>query len=357
MKCKLRWFGVLALCILTATGCGRDASGSVSTPDDSESEKEKETAVPVASAPVRLDSVFAAYTGSATLEAEDEADIVAKTGGVILELLAEEGDRVEAGQVVARLDRDRLRLEVERTGADLRRLEKEVERSEQLFARKLTSSDAHDRLRFDQEAQRAAHEMAKLELSYTDVRSPIAGTITERLVKTGNLVQLHQTLFRVDDFDPLQAVLFVPERELRALRPGQPATLQVDALGEGTYSGVVRRISPVVDAATGTVKVTVDVTDPERRLLPGMFARVGIVHDRRENVVVVPRSAIVNEDGREYVFVVEDDRVKRTEVRTGYRSGGNVEVLEGVAEGLNVVTSGKSSIADGALIEVVDEAA
>lgn len=350
---------VLLAALVTLSGCGRDASGSVQ--DDAggaaAEKKKEETAVPVASAEVSLGSVYAAYSGSATLEAEREADVVAKTGGIIEALLVEEGDRVEAGQVVARLDDERLVLEVRRSAAALRRLEKEFERSSRLFERNLTSSDAHEKLRFDVDAQRAAHAVAELELSYTSVRAPIAGIVTERLVKEGNLVELHDPLFRVDDFDPLQAILYVPERELRELAVGQPATLFVDALGEVAYEGVVKRISPAVDAGTGTVKVTVDVRDDEGRLLPGMFARVGIVHDRHNDVVVVPREAIVTEDGQEFVFVLNDDRAKRVGVETGYRSEGKVEVRSGVETGRRVVTSGKNSIADGALVEVIDESA
>ena len=311
--------------------------------------------MPVEVQDVTLASVYAAYNGTTTLEADQEADVVAKTSGVILELLVEEGDMVKAGQVVARLDHDRLALEVQRASANLRRLENDFKRNQELHQKDLISFEVFEKSRFDMESENATYDMAKLELSYAEVRSPIAGVISERLVKVGNLLNLYDPLFRVDSFDPLLAVIFVPERELSTLETGQPAILSVDAIDVDNFEGELARISPVVDPKTGTFKVTVEINDPDPRLKPGMFGRVNIVHDTHENAITVPQDAVILEDQNSYVYAIAEDRAKRQDVVVGYSTAGRVEILEGLEAGQRVVTSGKGSISDNTLIEIIND--
>ncbi|GJM11181.1 MAG: MexH family multidrug efflux RND transporter periplasmic adaptor subunit [Lysobacteraceae bacterium] len=319
-------------------------------------EENQEQAVPVETALVESGDVYASWDGSVTLESDREAVVVAKTNGILLELLAEEGDEVKAGQVLARLDKERQRLEVERALATLRRLENDFRRSTEMFSRNLTSSEEHERIRFETESQQAAVDLAKLQLEYTDIVAPINGVVSERMVKIGNLISEQTPMFRVTEFDPLQGIVHVPEHELSTLRKGQVVQLMADALPDRVFEGVVARISPVVDSSTGTFRVTTEFSDPGRDLKPGMFARLRIVHATRNDVVTVPRDAIVYEDGRSYAYLVEgasleDAKAKRVELTTGFESEGRVEVSAGVSLGDIVVTAGKGSIGDGTRIE------
>lgn len=351
----LRWgLAIIGLgALLQLAGCGGAANGQ----ESADGEDKEEPAIPVEVGEVQRQTVFAAYQGTAALEAEQEAVIVAKIGGVLLELLVEEGDAVREGQVVARLDREQELLELRRARAALDKLENEFRRTRELFDKKLISRDDYDRVRFDLESQRAAIALSELQLSYTEVRSPIPGVISERMVKVGNLIQLHQPMFRVDDFDPLLAVLHAPERELSTLQRDQQAVMVFDSLPGAEFAGTLARISPVVDPETGTFKVTVEITDPDRRLKPGMFGRVKVVHDVHENAIAVPRDALVIEDGGAYVYVVDGERARRVDVRSGYTTGNFVEVLAGLEPGQRVVTAGKGSIADDSRIDIINAAA
>jgi membrane fusion protein (multidrug efflux system) len=98
-----------------------------------------------------------------------------------------------------------------------------------MIARKLISQDVYERSRYDLDTQRAAHDIAKLEMSYTEIRAPIGGVVSKRNVKVGNLIQVNQPLFKIDDFDPLEAMIDVPEREMRLIKSGQPVQMLVDA--------------------------------------------------------------------------------------------------------------------------------
>ncbi|MCB1598815.1 MAG: efflux RND transporter periplasmic adaptor subunit [Lysobacterales bacterium] len=310
--------------------------------------------VPVEVATATRAPVSAAFQGTANLEAAAEADVVTKTSGVVLEIMVEEGDQVRAGQVLARLDSDRQRLSVKQSEANLRKLENDYKRQQEMFARKLISQDVFDRSRFDLDTQRAAHDMSKLELSYTEIRAPISGVVSKRMVKVGNLIQLNQPLFKIDDFDPLEAMINVPEREMRLIKAEQPVQMLVDALPDAVFTGSVARVSPVVDSNTGTFRVVAQFKDPTGRLRTGMFGRVRIVYDERADALVVPRSALVGDDKDASVFVVEDGTAKRRQVRLGYADGGQVEVVDGMSEGEQVVTLGQAALRDGSKVQIIN---
>lgn len=313
--------------------------------------------VPVEVAHVVRRSVEASYTGTASLEAPEEAQVVAKTSGVLLELLVEEGDTVKAGQVLARIDADRTRLEVNRAEATLRKLEAEFARSKELFERKLVAADAHERLRFDVATQKAAWDLAKLELSYTQITAPIGGVVAQRMVKRGNLIQVNQALFRVVGNERLEAVLNVPEREMRTLRDGLAVALMVDAVPGRRFDGVIDRVSPVIDPATGTFRTTASFSGHDGQLKPGMFGRISIVYERREDALAVPRVALLEDEAEPAVFVVREGQVKHTLVGLGHVNGEFAEITAGLVEGDQVVTAGKVAVRDGTKVNIIEPSA
>ena len=314
---------------------------------------EPEPALPVIAATASLGVVHAAYQGTATIEAEAEAVVVARIGGVVEAIAVEEGERVEADQVLARLDDERLRLEAARALATRQQLENDYQRIQKVLARDLVSREQFDRVRFEWEAARAAHALAELNVRETVIRAPFSGVVARRHIKLGNTVATGEPAFRITRMDRLEARLHVPERDIHTLAPGQRAELAVDAWPERRFTGSVDRIAPVVDAETGTVAVTVALTPDQDGLRPGMFGRLRIVHDRREDALLIPREAVLSEDAAEAVFVVRDGTARRQAIRSGYREGAHVEVLEGLVVGDRVVTTGQSSLKDGARVEVI----
>lgn len=334
---------------LAVAGCGGAANGK-----DAAGEEEDVMRIPVNVEPVRLGGVSAAYEGTANLEAEREATVVARTSGVLVELQAEAGDVVNRGDVLARLDDDRHRLEVAQARAQLNRLESDYKRMQELHAKELVSSDQFEQVRSDYESQQATFEMMQLELSYTEIKAPIGGVVSERMVKEGNWIQDQQPLFEIADFRSLEAVLDVPERELSLLSPGFPVTVTTNALPGRDFEGEVKRISPVVNPDTGTFDVTVGVPNEDGTLKPGLFVRARIVYDTRQGVPLIPRTALLTEDGEDSVFVVEDGQARKQELVIGYDDGQSVEVKSGLQEGQEVVTLGQSSLRDGAPVEVIE---
>ncbi|NZA28032.1 efflux RND transporter periplasmic adaptor subunit [Luteimonas sp. SJ-92] len=329
-------------------GCNRGGEEAQGEPG----EEAQAQAVPVETVAAARRTVAASYTGTASLEPLAESQVVAKTSGVALQVLAEEGQAVRAGQTLVRLDPDRARLNMAQLEAQMRKLENNFKRSEQLAAQQLISAGEHDQLRYDLENARAAHRLAALELSYTNVTAPISGVVASRSIKTGNFVQINTPILRIVDNSRLEATLNVPERELATLKAGQPVSMQVDALPGVTFEGRVDRVAPVVDAGSGTFRV-ICAFEGGDSLQPGMFGRIRIDYDQRADALAVPRMALLDDEGEPAVYVVRDGKAVRTTVATGYADGAFVEVREGLEQGDQVVTAGKVALRDGSDVQVI----
>ncbi len=175
-----------------------------------------------------------------------------------------------------------------------------------------------------------------------------------RQLRVGNRVNTVNPVFEITALDPLQAVLDVPERELSRLKAGQTAVLHADALPGEEFIGEVARISPVIDPESGTFRVTVELSGAQDQLRPGMFGRFSIVYDQRDDVVMVPVEAVLTEDGRSSVFVISDGRAERRVVVPGYRNNGHFEIMDGLAAGELVVTTGQASLRTGSSVLVLN---
>ena len=347
---KLFRVGSIAFaCVLLLSACqqGDDV-------EEEQTDEEETPPVPVeVSAPVRGD-IFATYTGTAPIEAFAEADVIAKVDGEVRELHVEEGDMVDKNQILATLDGDRLRLELSESQARLRKMQRDFQRNQELEEKGLISEGDFERIQYDLEALQASFNLASLELDYTQIRAPIAGVVSERYLKLGNTIKTGDPVFRVTSFDPLVAYMYVPEREFRQITAGQPVRIEIDALPGPPLIATVTRISPVVDPETGTFKITIELSDADQRIKPGMFGRMSIVYDKHENVLQVPRSAIIETASDTTIFVVEDGVGLRKTIETGFSSDGMVEITSGLTDGENVITVGHVGLKNEASVVVIN---
>ncbi len=358
---------VLALVIgMTLSACGGkpDADQAAASDKDKAADQAKSgedgkdgkdkgpEAVPVEAVTAARQTVNASYAGTANLDAPNESVVTAKSSGVMVSQLAEEGDFVRQGQVLARIDPARARLEVQRNQATVNKLSNNYRRAQELLAQKLISTEAHDQIRFDLESARASLDLAQLELAYTNVTAPISGVVAQRMIKQGNLVSLNAPVYRIVNNQQLEAVMNVPEREMAVIQSGLPVRMLVDAVPGQVFEGRIDRVSPVMDAGSGTFRVT-SVFDGKQVLRPGMFGRIEIVYDRRENVLTVPRTALLDDESEPSLYVVRDGKSVRVAVKTGYSNGDIIEVVSGLKAGDIVITAGKVAVRDGALVTVI----
>ncbi len=356
---------IYLLIALLIFSCGRsdvdgDKSGSAESRQSGSVEDRKQLRerfdtrpVPVAVAAVLRGRVDAFYASTTALTAEEEAQVVARTQGVVEKLFVEEGDLVKSGQPLAQLDTRRLQLEVARTRTNVRSLDRAFVRSKQLFETKMISPDAYDKAQFDLEREQATLALQDHELEEATIRAPISGVVTQRHIKLGNTLAPNSPAFELKRSEQLEAILNVPERELAKLQVGQLAMIRIDALDGREIQGTVQRIAPEVDATSGTFRVTVRVDNTNNLLRPGMFARVNIRYDSRENTLLVSREAVVTQKDESAVFLVKNGVAMRQSVVTGYVMGSDVEILDGLGEGDEVVVTGQGGLRDGTAVRVV----
>ncbi len=354
--------GFVAAAALALAACG-NANGEGKGAEGKDGKAEV-PAVPVEVAATRRAEMAAIYTGTAPIESERKAFVMPKVKGEIRAVLADEGQRVREGQVLARLDGDQLRLEVALSEATMHKLERDYARNTELQAKGLISAVSIDNLKYELAAAKASWELTRLQLSYTDIRSPISGTVTQRLdvVKVGNTVtpvggvieSADSSLFVVENLDSLILRVNVPERELPKLSVGQVAELSLDAVPGRSFAGKIALISPYVDSSTATFGVRIRVTETGGLLRPGMFARVAIVYERKPDALQIPRTALLDGDGPPKVFVVQDGKAAERPVQLGLSNGAMIEIVAGLRDGEQVVVVGQGAVKPGAAVRIVN---
>ncbi len=348
--------------MLTACNNGNATDDNAKTEDSADSKDDKDTKKKDEKPPVPVEVVIVArgdiqqtYRTITTLEAEQDAQVVARSTGLLQEILVEEGDHVEKGQIMAQLDVELLSLEVAQLNATSKKLKKELERQQSLFKRKLASRDSLDKAKFEYQSQSAQLRLSKLKLNYASIRAPISGIVTERLVKQGNLIKNNDILFRVVDPSSLEAILYLPEKELSNIRKNQTILLSVDALNNKVIQGSIERIRPSIDTSTGTFRVVAKLSNAELLLRSGMFGKVEVVFDVHPNTLLLEQQAVITQDNRSHVFVVNDGKAIQTPIKIGFRHDGVLEVLEGLNEADQVITTGQQILKHEARVEIIGQ--
>ncbi len=346
MKTINKTLSLLAFAALPAlAGCGTGEASIAAT-----DEVLKATPVPVeVSVPTRAD-IYATYNATTTIGSEGDASVLARVPGEVVELLVEEGDWVEKGQILARLDGERLRLEMLSAKANLDMARGEYERYVDLSLRGLVSKSMFDGLRFELEGLESTYKLKKLNYNYSRIRATISGFVSTRKIRLGQSVAVSEETFRITDTNQLVAYLQIPQTELDKFAAGNTATLEVDSMPGHKYAAEIVRISPTIDMRNGTFRATAVIGNESEELAPGMFARFTIAYEKHAEAMVIPTQAIVKEDEQTSVYVVSNGEVTRRRIETGIESDGRIEVLSGLAGDEQIVVVGQSTLRDGSKV-------
>jgi len=333
-----------------------NAEATEDTGDEKEGEEEEDdakTPVPVEVAAVSEGSVSAYTSSTANLVAENEVKVLSEVEGRVLTLRVEEGDWVKNGQVLATLVRDDQAIAFKKAQLQETNARAAFDRATELVERELISREEFDKLSIDYEI--AQQELAEAEwaLKKTTIIAPFSGRITARMTQLGQHVRPGDELFQVTDFDPLVARIYLPERDVLGLEEGQDVQIRLDAATEVYFAGRIRQISPVVDTSTGTVKVTVEATEPPEQVRPGSFVTVNIVRETHSDALLLPREAVLRELQKAHVYVAEDDVAEKRAVTLGLEEGELIEVLSGVAAGDRVIVTGQGGLKDGSAVKIL----
>jgi len=315
-------------------------------------DEKKEEAVPVEVSELSLGPIESVLAFSANLEAENQVSVVAEAQRQVTELLVEEGDRVRRGQVLLRLQNDEQSSALAKVKSQVAKAEREFARQERLYEQELISEEDFNNASYELEQLRISLADAERELGYTEVRAPISGTVTSRMINLGDQVQIGQELFELIDFESIVARIYVPEKHLTELRTGLPANVSAQAAAGLDYACTVKRIAPIVDPKSGTVKVTVAV-GAKPHLRPGMYVDVNLITATHTEAILIPKRAVVYDNDQMYVYRVKGkDRVERVFIQPLLTDKYNVEPVSGLSAGDRVVIAGQAGLKEGALVKL-----
>lgn len=358
-------FGLLTICLL-ASSVGCSSNGQ-----DSENPEEQiaDYTVSVKVAPIVREGIASAIRAVGSVAAINHATISAKIPGKVEKIFVEESDRVDAGETLLCLEKTDLLLTVRQAEAALSmaeanysKAETEWARSRELFEKGISSKQQFDLVKSSFKVAAASIEQADADLGLTrhqlenaDVTTLFGGTVIDRYVDPGERVGSGQPLFEVARLNPVEIKIGVSDRRFSQLKQGQEASITVDGYPGENFNGLVKKIQPLIDPMTRTFKVTVEVANPDEMLKPGMFARAEIRTDYHADALVMPRAALLEEEGKYYAVAVRDGKAHRVEISRGFQDGDRIEVLSGLVQGDLVVIEGAYALAQDAPVQISGE--
>ncbi len=292
---------------------------------------------------------------SSTLETEQYVDVYPYLTGIVASLLAEEGDELKKGDPILRLDAEEYRLREAKALAEYNSLQSEFARTQAQFEKELLSKGEYDKAKFTLEQVRITWKEAKLNLDRTIVRAPIDGVVSLRNVRQGDRVMPSTHIYSIVNLEQIIATVHVPEKELSSIRKGQLTYLTSDYLEDEKFEGYVKRISPIVDPATGTFKVTIGLDGKHKGLRPGMFINAFIVTMTNTDALLLDKDAIVYDGVKRFVFVVKDSLALKVAVEVGFEDASIIEVVEGINDSDKVIIVGQNGLRDKTKVKIVKE--
>ena len=307
--------------------------------------------MPVEVAEVTTTRMSDTFRALGSLEALQEAEIVAEVAGRVMSLPFPEGRSVDSGAVLARLDDSELKAQRDRAAAALTLARSEDRRVADLFARDVVSPRERDESRASLEAAEAELKLQQARLDRTVVPAPFTGMTGRRLISAGGHVSVSDPIVHIARLDRLRATFPVPERYTAVLRPGARATVGVSAWPGEEFPATVTVVEPSVDPGSRTFTAVAEVRNVGARLRPGMSADVNVRLTERPGALTVPDEAVLAEGDQAFVYKLgPDSTVARVPVVLGAREAARVEVRSGLAAGDLVVRAGHQKIFPGAKV-------
>jgi RND family efflux transporter MFP subunit len=306
---------------------------------------------------------------------DQTVSVVPKTAGRLMDIAVKLGDRVNRGQRIAKIEDEEILEQVRQADAafevakatirqreaDLALAKTNVERSRNLFQRQLLPQQTLDDAEAKYQSAQAALDLARAQNTQSQARldelrinqqntiitSPVNGFVSRRAVDPGAFVSQSSPVVEVVDITRVRMVANIIEKDLKQIGVGDTARVEVDAFPGEDFMGRIARVSPVLDPSTRTAAIEVEIANPQYRLKPGMYARVGIVTESHANALVVPTNAVVDVNGTRGVYLSVNNAAAFHPVKIGIEGNERTEILDGVAIGDRVVTTGAAGLRNG----------
>lgn len=307
-------------------------------------------AIPVEMAVVETRTFVEQETAIGSLASDEAVILRSEIAGRVDQIGFTEGQRVEKDDLLITIDDSIYRAEFNQAQARLNLSQANYDRAVDLEGRGAGTQRALDETLSKLSEDRATLDLARARLERTEIRAPFSGVIGIRQISPGDYITAGQEIVNLEAIDPIKVAFRMPEVLLSVVKTGQSVVVSVDAYPGESFEGLIYVINPRIESAGRSVELRARIPNPDSRLKPGLFARIAIIFERRENAVMVPERALVPIQSRQTVFVVEDGAVKLRDVTTGGRQGDQVEILTGLMPGETIVTAGQLKLRDGAAV-------
>jgi membrane fusion protein (multidrug efflux system) len=303
---------------------------------------------------VALQPMPQAITAVGSLRSDESVTVRPEVGGRISEILFKEGQHVAKGTTLIRLDASVNAAEVQQAQANLKLAQSKYDRAVELSRQNFISKQAKDEAENNLHVAEAAVSLATARLAKMEIRAPFSGVIGLRVVSVGDYVKEGTDVVNLESIDALKVDFRVPEIYLSQVQTGQTLSISLDALPGKSFEGKVFALNPLLDSAGRSLVIRAVVSNPDRSLRPGMFARVKLITRDERDALVIPEQAIVPQGDEQYVYRIVDGRATRVKVAIGQRRDAKVEVLNGLAPNDVVVTAGQLKLRDGMPVTFVN---
>ncbi|WP_051360561.1 efflux RND transporter periplasmic adaptor subunit [Desulfuromonas sp. TF] len=309
--------------------------------------------MPVEAALVTTAPVNRELSAVGTLQSDESVVVSAEIAGRVEQIAFSEGEQVKAGQVLLRLDDSVLKAELDRSAASLGLSRANYKRAETLLKDRAISERERDEAYAKWQLDEATLRLAEANRAKTVIRAPFTGRLGLRNVSPGSYLRPGDSIVTLDAIDPIKVDFRVPEGFARQVKVGQSLQVNVDAVPGRTFSGEVIAVSPQLDAQGRSMLLRARLSNEEKLLNPGMFARVTLVLEEKAEALMIPEEALIAQGDSQLVYKVVDGKVEAAPVKLGIRQKGRVEIMEGVQAGDTVITAGHLKVRPGMPVTVL----
>ncbi len=283
----------------------------------------------------------------------ERLELMAKVGGTIEQVFVKEGDAVDKGDLLARIEKDDYRIALDLAKTAYAFAKSDYERAKVMVSKKAISVADLERLETKMNTERIAVENAELKLSRCDIKAPMNGVISRLNAKVGLFLSVGDPIGQMLQINRVKAVVGIPESDVAAVRQISEVDMTIQALGERKVTGKKYFLASTPDTVARIYRLELEIDNFDGSILPGMFLRAHVVKNTINDAVAIPLYSIISRNDEQFVMVAHDGIVEKRPVKLGIIENWMVQAVEGLSIGEKIVVEGHRDVEDGQEIEVI----
>ncbi len=326
--------------------CSSGAAGEVKKPSL------KKTKVEILQLKPRILKSYSTYIGH--LDPNSRVTISSESAGIIDKVNVDAGSVVKSGDMLVQIDTKRQLLNKRLNQSNYELALKEYEWEKKLLTKNISTLAKVSNLRNKAEVHRLRLELSNLELLRSKVKAPISGIINSKNIEAGEYVKVGAKLMEIFDISKVLAIIHIPEKEIRFLKPGKKVLVSADAFPDQSFIGIIKNKALEADKKSRSFEIEVLIDNPHRILLPGLFVRVRMLKVHLKNQIIIPRHTIQESENGSFVYIVNKGKIVKKEILIGISVEDEVQITTGLKVNEYLVDSGHQLISPNEIVEIIN---